>query len=648
MLIIRLFVSCLARFSKSDERARSSMTSVQENFDNKGGPSIVLSSEEMVRSFIGSETRQNICLKLAGFSEVWVVDTEFVAPPGHNPKVVCMVAREVFTGQEFRLWQDELYLMNQAPWNIGYNTVTIAYFSSAEMNAFRSLGWPSPKNIIDLYCEFRCETNGLELPEGKGLLGALAFYGLSGMTVVEKETMRDLVMSGGPWSDNQRAEIVDYCAEDVYATELLLGAMVDKISVDRVRIGHSVVRGRYMDTVAAIETAGIPVDVSTFESLKENWNSIQERLIREIDVDYGVYEGTTFKKAKFERWLEDNNIPWIRSEDGALLLDDPTFRKMAKSYPQISALRELRHAMDNLRLNSISVGPDGRNRTLISPFSSRTGRNQPSNSKFLFGSATWLRGLIKPAEGRAIAYLDFSSQEIAIAAALSGDAALWNAYESGDPYMQFAKDSGLAPQDATKTSHQAVRARCKAIVLGVQYGMGPESMATGAGMSVIEARQLLLLHRETYRTFWAWAELNVSRALLGGELTTPFGWRYRLNPNEQPNARSALNWPMQAGGGDMLRLACIDIVRAQVMLCAPVHDAVLIEAPLDKFDEHVEIARDAMIRASSMVLNGLSCRVDADVYRFPHRYMDAERGSIMWNRVMGLIGGPIWCAAENE
>jgi DNA polymerase-1 len=84
-------------------------------------------------------------------------------------------------------------------------------------------------------------------------------------------------------------------------------------------------------------------------------------------------------------------------------------------------LRELRHALGELRLNSLAVGLDGRNRTLLSPFRSKTSRNQPSNAKAIFGAATWIRGLIKPEPGTALAYLDFSSQEFAIAACLSGD-----------------------------------------------------------------------------------------------------------------------------------------------------------------------------------------------------------------------------------
>lgn len=585
---------------------------------------------------------------LGQFSEIWIVDFEFLAPVGGQQDPVCMVARDIVSGRGIRLWRDELSKLAAAPWDTGPKTLTVAFYASAEMNCFRALGWPAPINLIDLYAEFRTETNGLPLVAGNGLLGALAYFGLSGMFVGEKEAMRDLILRGGPWTLQEQRAILDYCAEDVDATARLLEAMAGRLVKHQRRIGHAVLRGRYMDAVSAMEHAGIPVDVETFRPLTSRWEVIQEGLIAAVDADYGVYDGRSFRAERFAKFLVANGFPWPRLESGALALDDDTFRAMAKVYPAISPLRELRHALGEMRLNAIAVGEDGRNRTLLSPFRSKTGRNQPSNSKFLFGSATWLRGMIKPGDGMAIAYLDFSSQEIAIAAALSGDAALWNAYASGDPYMQFAIDAKLAPPDATKSTHKEIRARCKAIVLGVQYGMGPESMAARAGMIIAEARQLLALHRETYRTFWRWAEQNVERALLGGELTTPFGWRYRLNPRETPNARSLLNWPMQAGGSDMLRLATIQIVKAGVTLCAPVHDAVLIEAPLELIDEHVALTKEAMQMASSLVMNGPACRVDADIYRFPDRYMDAERGAVMWNRVMGLIGGPIWSPPEGK
>ena len=576
------------------------------------------------------------------FDQIWLVDFEFGVLDGDVQRPVCMVAQEYLTGQEIRMWADELAELRSAPFDTGPRSVLVAYYASAELGCFETLGWPRPANIIDLFAEFRVETNGLRLPAGNGLLGALAHFGLGGMSAGEKESMRELIMGGGPWSEAEKAAILAYCAEDVRALGPLLDALAPRIVTDRTRVGHAVLRGRYMASVAAMEHAGIPVDTDTLLELRERWSDIQDALIADVDSAYGVYEGRTFKAALFADWLARNGIPWPRLDSGALALDDDTFREMARARPEVSALRELRHALSGMRLADIPVGPDGRSRTLLSAFRSKTGRNQPSNSKFLFGTAVWLRGLIQPEPGTAIAYLDFGSQEIAIAAALSGDSKLWNAYASGDPYIAFAIDAGLAPPGATKQTHEAVRNRCKAIVLGVQYGMSAHGMAMRAGLMVAEARELLQLHHETYRDFWTWAERNVNQALLGLPLTTPFGWRIALGHDAAANGRSLLNWPMQSGGSDMMRLACTRVVEQGIRLCAPVHDALLIEAPLERLDEHVSETREAMIWASSMVLGGPACKVDADIYRYPDRYMDAKRGATMWNKVMAALDRPLW------
>jgi hypothetical protein len=64
---------------------------------------------------------------------------------------------------------------------------------------------------------------------------------------------------------------------------------------------------------------------------------------------------------------------------------------------------QVRAALSQMRLTGLSVGKDGRNRTLLSTFRARTGRNQPSNSKFIFGPSVWLRSLIRPEPGTALA-----------------------------------------------------------------------------------------------------------------------------------------------------------------------------------------------------------------------------------------------------
>ena len=93
---------------------------------------------------------------------------------------------------------------------------------------------------------------------------------------------------------------------------------------------------------------------------------------------------------------------------------------------------------------------------------------------------------------------------------------------------------------------------------------------------------------------------------------------------------------MQAGGAELLRLACCLATERGIEVCAPVHDALVICAPVDRIAADVAATRRAMTEASRGVLDGFEIRTDADVIRYPDRYMD-ERGTVMWERVTRLL-----------
>ena len=577
------------------------------------------------------------CVGLESFDEIWCVDAEYSCHPGCQPEPICVVARELRSGRELRLWQDELATLSAAPFRTDERALFVSYAAPAEFSVFHALGWPAPARVLDLFVEFRAITNGLSTPSGAGLLGALVYHGLPAMDGAEKQTMRDLAIRGGPFTDDERQALLDYCAEDVHALERLLPRMLPRIDVPR-----ALLRGRYGWASASMEHRGIPIDVPMFKHLKNRWGHIQTALVEEVDARYGVFDGTTFKREKFADWLIASGIPWPRLESGQLDLKDDTFRSMAKAHPAIAELRELRAALGKMRLfDDLAIGPDGRNRTGIMPFRARTGRNQPSNAKFIFGPSRWLRSLIKPEPDMAIAYIDYGQQEFGIAAALSGDMAMADAYRSGDPYLAFGKQAGAIPPDGTKASHSAERAQFKQCVLAVQYGMGAEALATRIGQPVDMAKRLLRLHRETYPAFWRWSEAAVDRAMLLGRLETVFGWPIHVGPSADPargaNARSLANFPCQAHGAEMLRLACCMLVEAGIGLCAPVHDAVVIEGPADTIDDVVAQARGIMAEASKIVLGGFEIGTDAEIVKYPNRYID-KAGEDFWNTVTRLAG----------
>ena len=151
---------------------------------------------------------------------------------------------------------------------------------------------------------------------------------------------------------------------------------------------------------------------------------------------------------------------------------------------------------------------------------------------------------------------------------------------------------------------------------------GLDFMSTRPKIHELEAKVLLQKHRETYRKFWTWAENNKDRGLLGLKLETCFGWPIQVTAGDV-KANTFLNWPMQAHGAEMMRIACILAVERSIQLCAPIHDALLIEAPTAEINEGVSRLTECMREASEAVLgDGKVCRVDADIVTYPDRYMD--------------------------
>ena len=61
---------------------------------------------------------------------------------------------------------------------------------------------------------------------------------------------------------------------------------------------------------------------------------------------------------------------------------------------------------------------------------------------------------------------------------------------------------------------------------------------------------------------------------------------------------------------EMMRLACCMAIERGIEVCAPVHDAFLICAPLDQIDARVVEMKFIMEEASRIVLDGFTVRAD--------------------------------------
>ncbi|MBN9160324.1 MAG: hypothetical protein BGO98_29660 [Myxococcales bacterium 68-20] len=163
--------------------------------------------------------------RLTALTEIWCVDFEYHAPGGEPPRPICVCGVEFWSRRQLRLWLWD-GAPAEPPFDITSTTALCAYAAQAEASCFFELGWQLPPYVIDAFAEFRVHTNGLRLPGTNGLLDAIEHYGIPHPTNQErKDQMRDLCIKGGPFSEEQAKEIMDYCMEDAVGLANLLAAL---------------------------------------------------------------------------------------------------------------------------------------------------------------------------------------------------------------------------------------------------------------------------------------------------------------------------------------------------------------------------------------------------------------------------------------
>jgi DNA polymerase-1 len=579
------------------------------------------------------------------FRKIWVVDTEFYpgagtangGVEGDATTPLCLVAYEMRSGRTVRLWQDEFGPF--PPYRLDADALIMGYLISAEFGSHIALGWGEPTCALDPYLEFRHLANDGAVKSSDrdkgffGINGALRYFCEDELDVTHKVDMREQIIKGPPFSHQERQNILDYCETDVQALTRLVPHIIPTIR----SLPHAMLRAKYAWAVAQEERRGVPIDLPWLTRIRSHWDGMRADMTTELD-SFGIYEIENgkphWRKERFSAFVQRNHMSWPKLESGVLDETDQTFREMAGKYPFIEPLRELRYSLSKLKLNDLQVGNDARNRTLLSPYGTKTARNTPSNSKYVFGPAKWIRFLITPPPGLALIHRDFCQQEVRIAAVVSGDAALLEACESGDVYLGMAHQLGFVSESMTAAELKAVRALFKTVVLGILYGLGTQTLATRTGVSLYEAAEILARLRARFHAFEAYIERAVDHAGILLEVSTPYGWTMQCPPGINP--RTVRNFPIQSTGSEILHVASILAERRGIEVVAPVHDAIMAQAPLGQADD-VSAALDRVMRdASAVVLRGYELPTDEQLIKPGQRYFD-ERGETMWNTVTKLV-----------
>lgn len=643
----------------------------------------------------------------------WIsIDTEFKDSREKNLTPVCAVIR---TSEDVKsYWHDEMdrfrddfdkYIMD--------DYYVISYMSSAEFRFLLSIGYTREDlknvNMIDIYPMWRMILYGLddykwgkyveiiggekvsittrrplpwEVPDGeyyqdsKGnevmkvdiktrqYRPSLAHACLRmldvDMQTDHKEKMRDIILYGD--IESNKKDILDYCASDTEHLYPLLNKVFGVIKRYNKDFNRDSIlnMGKWMLSVACIESIGVPIEVDKIKNFASNYHNLAVEIPTQCNKIYDFYRWEN-KKGKFVRdynkistFIESKGIKWPLTPKGSYSISKKTLDDYEYIFPEIGALKSAMSSIkeityfhpDKVQKILNNIGSDGRWRGSLMPYGTLTSRCTPHPSEgYIFAMSRWMRNLAKGT----IIGADYSAEEIYLQALVSGDEAFTESYLSGDPYTWFATKSKALPDgiekrgdgfyvDGLKASkeyqgvYKSTRALYKSILLGIGYMMGVNKAAvyfTGAAIDALpEDKKMLLRNGDMSILDSVKIVGSDDEALYPKEQTaqyyldlyrytfpTFYKWRNSMYIDYENtlsisvedgwsiigpdrNKPQVVNFPIQAGGQVILRKAVSLCLDRGLRVITTLHDAIYIESSEDRKDEDARIFEECMLEAA--------------------------------------------------
>lgn len=206
---------------------------------------------------------------------------------------------------------------------------------------------------------------------------------------------------------------------------------------------------------------------------------------------------------------------------------------------------------------------------------------------------------------------DYSQIDLRSLAHISGDETLIETFQKDiDIHSRTASQIFAVPLDQVTTD---MRRKAKAINFGIIYGMGDYRLARDTGVSRREARTYIDNYLNTYPGVQRYMEDIVEFGCRHGYVETVLKRRRYLpdlrskNRVVQNNARRvALNTPIQGTSADIIKLAMIEVYKQleqcglQSCLLLQVHDELLLEVPLKRYEQISRMLKTAMENAYTL------------------------------------------------
>jgi len=303
------------------------------------------------------------------------------------------------------------------------------------------------------------------------------------------------------------------------------------------------------------------------------------------------------------------------------MMDRHPIVKIILQYRELSKIKST--YLDSLPL---LIDPkDGRVHTTFRQFGAATGRLSSENPNLQnipirgdYGME--VRKAFIPRDGYLILSADYTQLELRIAASLSEDKTMIEAFKKGEDIhtRTAAEVFGIKQQEVTKE----MRRQAKVLNFGVLYGMGSRAFSEAASIPVEESKRFIAAYRTEFPRLQKFLDETKSFAYANGYVETLWG-RKRFVPElssqnqglRAAGERIAINMPIQGTAADIIKAAMVEIdsvfgKNSEVFMMLQVHDELVFEV---KKGKETETAKKIASLMSSVIELKVPLTIDVEV-----------------------------------
>ena len=420
-------------------------------------------------------------------------------------------------------------------------------------------------------------------------------------------------------ADIPPAEVVNYACEDADITLQLADVLIPKLKEEGLTALFRDVEMPLLSVLMDMELEGVALDTAHLAQFSDTLAQELDALLQSIQGHAGVPFNVDSPKQLGDVLFEHLEIPAKvkKTKTGQYPTSEAVLSKLKDKHPIVGEVLEYRK-LKKLRSTYVEPLPSllhpetGRVHTTYMQVVAATGRlssKDPNLQNIPIRTAQGReirKAFVPRSANHVLVAADYSQVELRIAAAMSQEQGLIEAFQKGEDIHSAtaAKVFGVPLDDVSREQ----RSQAKAVNFGILYGQGAFGLAENLGISRKEAKAIIEAYHSQFSGLEAFTQTCVAQAREAGYATTLLGRRRPLPDIHSNNAvvrafaeRNAVNTPIQGSAADIIKVAMIEVAGEmkgmESKLIMQVHDELVVDAVESELDDVKALLVRCMERA---------------------------------------------------